>query len=856
MKIVKFLKAGLENFCNHIEPFEIKFEDGKLILITGPNGAGKTSILQSIPYTLYGVCEKGRGEDVINEKEGKNCHSWVEFEVDNDTYRVDRYVKFSKFGNTVLISKNGEEPYKKGHKEVVPEIEKILVPAKLFNNTMLFSQKTKTFFTDLTDSEQKEIFRKILKLDDYIDYQNRAKNKLDIIQSDLNQITNQMEINTQIDLDIDNQIKELKDKKVIFENKVKEDIDKIKEEMNQNLSNLNNLEIKLKDLDEQNINNKIKENEKAIINIQTQIDSLNNDCSVKKDNIRSKSQIKESEFQLSFSTNKSELKNQFDLKTEKLKETFSIKKDEFQKSINELEKENISIENSINNIISNKDTLLSKLNMEFESSNSKIKEKYRIKNEMLKDKISSDKEESVKIISDLEKDDITLNGLISQYESEIQRLEKEKLKFNNLHIGEECPTCLQTLDNIDPMNNHISEISKEIKKYEKNIIDSNSKKELIKENIKFSGEKLSNTENKFQKEIDENLSIMEDELTKNSEDNSKKISKINDDILLNLNEKKTTKEELQNKINELNKEFKSFHSEVQNEANKNKEDYEKKFIDISDKFKDMIDKLNDIKLFKIKEIESENSKNLLKFNCDLKELNHKKEQLENIIENINEHKELINKQKSNIQLIEYNLQTKQKEKFDDNIFKSLNNKKKDLKNKISNLLIEITSLKRKQKIISFWKTGFSSSGIQSMLIDEAIPFMNSKVSEYLEQLSGGRYIISFDTMSSTKSGEFRDKINVEVFDTVTHSNKRIKFSGGQERIIDIATILTLSDLQKSIQNVSFNIMLFDEIFDSLDDNNIGQVANLIKKVSMDKSVFIISHRAIDQIEADETLNFN
>jgi len=134
--------------------------------------------------------------------------------------------------------------------------------------------------------------------------------------------------------------------------------------------------------------------------------------------------------------------------------------------------------------------------------------------------------------------------------------------------------------------------------------------------------------------------------------------------------------------------------------------------------------------------------------------------------------------------------------------------------------------------------------------------MNRKIAYYLERIAGGRYIVSFDTLKATKAGEMRDKISVNVLDTKTKANSRVQFSGGQTRIVDIATILTLGDLQNAIHDMQFNIILFDEIFDALDDENISYVSKLLRSlVDDDKSIFIISHRHIDQIDADENLRF-
>jgi len=192
--------------------------------------------------------------------------------------------------------------------------------------------------------------------------------------------------------------------------------------------------------------------------------------------------------------------------------------------------------------------------------------------------------------------------------------------------------------------------------------------------------------------------------------------------------------------------------------------------------------------------------------------------------------------------------------FDEDILHSYKNKKVELDELITISEDQKDGILKSNEILNFWKSAFSTSGIPSMLIDESIPFMNSRVSEYLDQISNGRYVVSFDTLSETKGGEFRDQISVNMFDNVTKASGKKQFSGGQTRIADIATILTLCDLQSSVRGISFNILLFDEIFDSLDTENTEFVAKVLRSLIKDKTICIISHRHLDQIEADETLN--
>ena len=61
----------------------------------------------------------------------------------------------------------------------------------------------------------------------------------------------------------------------------------------------------------------------------------------------------------------------------------------------------------------------------------------------------------------------------------------------------------------------------------------------------------------------------------------------------------------------------------------------------------------------------------------------------------------------------------------------------------------VADLKKEEVVSEFWKKAWSPTGIPSMLIDESIPFMNEKVSEYLDKLTNGRYLVSFDTLAAT-----------------------------------------------------------------------------------------------------------
>lgn len=731
MKNVVFKKAGMENFCNYTDIMELEFDKNKLILITGPNGAGKTTIFDSIAFSLYGITSKGaRGDDVVNNITEKNCHTWLDFNIDNDKYRIDRYHKYTKHGNTVYLFKNDMvNPIKKGQKEVTPEIERIIAPRKLFMNTLMFGQKVKDFFTDLTDTEKKEIFRKILNLDNYVLYYQEANKKLDSISNQIRELINNIHIKYGLKEDAIIQIDRLELDKKNFKidqkthvqilnnslNKLKEDHTKLLEIL---------FEYKKQDLNIEETLNLIAQIDKDI--------SLNNSKNLNIEN---------------------DIINKKYIKQEELK-SFALKFREKAIGISQEIVDNINI-----SYIEEKD----KINIEI---NKIINEKTLLSSELenIKAQIIILKENANKIVKNVIDTKISI-----------------------------CPTCKRTID-----NNTIEDLKSEVK----TINDKISELEI---SISTKSQEIKNYNRKSLIKL-EKSNIIEDQK------------------IIKLNEIESTKKI---KLGEIQQKLDIALGKVENVA-KNKLDENLKL--------NAEEKIKLAENFDILSTKLENQKKLIQ----------KKTETETFITISN-----------NTILTEQNLiKEKEKEEYDDSQLKLYITKTKTLNIEIKTLEKQRKHFDEDIKILEFWKLGCSSSGVPSMLIDEAIPFMNQRVSYYLNQISNGRYFVAFDTMSSIKSGEFRDKISVNMYDNESKANSQVQFSGGQTRIVDIATILTLSDLQERERGTSFNILLFDEIMDSLDQENIGFVSKVLRNIVKEKTICLISHTQTHEIEADIILNLN
>lgn len=808
MKYVKFKRFGAKNFKCHIEPIDVVIPENGIVLLSGPNGSGKTSIVEILPFTFFGrTPKKLTSNDVVNNKMDKDCVTFVEYEIHEedgsvDNYKCTRYCKYKSVGNSVVLSKNDNKNYKVGHKEVIKEIAKLWTN-EVFMNTMFFAQKVKDFFMDIQDSDQKQIFKSILKTQDYETYKDIANKKEKEYNNKVNDINNKINLNNKLVEDSNNQISRLDEEKKEFYvqkeirlNNLKNEINELKElidklELQKNNTNINQLKDELKFLykNKNDIEYKIENLEESK---QKEFKDLNDQLTYKKTELENK-----------FNKNHNELINKVNEILEEKRKDIELKNENIQKELNELTEKY----NNLNQELTDK---VEDLRKQFEEDNE------RLQNEN-QDLINKENELKIK--------ETELNTNIQNIENNIEAFFKDSSKLLSGEVTT-CPICKTNID-----DHTKEEIQNEVN-------DLNNKKDnLIKEKDNIKDDISSLIENK-------KLKLEEIEKLKNDfNENKKSIELLYKESFNELINEKKIKEDL----------IKNNKQKLENEKNKLKEENKEELNELKNKYNEAINKLNQFNKQKTDEIEERYKKDEVNLKDQLKE---KENQINTTDEKINNYNNLItelNTKENNLKTKEEYLTEKENEEFDEGQIEYYRNKIVDHRNQINEYNIEYESYKQKLEAIEFWKKGFSNSGIPSMLIDEAIPFMNRTIRQYLDDMSYGRYSVTFDTLKQTKGGEYRDKISINIFDNVTSANQRQQLSGGQARLIDIATILTLSDLQSYIQNIKSNLLIFDEIFDSLDDTNIGLVSKSLRKISEDKSMLIISHTHIDQLEADDNL---
>ena len=179
-------------------------------------------------------------------------------------------------------------------------------------------------------------------------------------------------------------------------------------------------------------------------------------------------------------------------------------------------------------------------------------------------------------------------------------------------------------------------------------------------------------------------------------------------------------------------------------------------------------------------------------------------------------------------------------RYDDNI-KSLNEKvklikeaTKDLQNKREYIASDISSLNDALM-------AFSDKGIKSHVLDLVTPEMNIRANNYLSYLTGGTITAEFSTQTKKANGELSDKFDIKVTNNGEETTYN-SLSSGEQRRVDIAISLTLQDILMSRSNTSSNLLIYDELFESLDAVGSESVVELLKtRLDTADTILVVTH---------------
>ncbi len=195
-------RLELRNFLAYRAPDPIVFTGIELACLTGGNGVGKSSLLDAITWALWGKARARRDEDLIHLDQN-DMSVQFDFEQEGLRYRVlrkrSRAGRGSRGSLDLMVYGADEFPRhinEDGARRTQEKIKEILrLDYETFAHSAFLQQGRANAFTRKTAAERKRILADILGLDQWRDYEEVAKERLqgiasriDLIQHDIKRI--------------------------------------------------------------------------------------------------------------------------------------------------------------------------------------------------------------------------------------------------------------------------------------------------------------------------------------------------------------------------------------------------------------------------------------------------------------------------------------------------------------------------------------------------------------------------------------------------------------------------------------------------------------------------------------------
>ena len=157
---------------------------------------------------------------------------------------------------------------------------------------------------------------------------------------------------------------------------------------------------------------------------------------------------------------------------------------------------------------------------------------------------------------------------------------------------------------------------------------------------------------------------------------------------------------------------------------------------------------------------------------------------------------------------------------------------------------QIEDLNRQITRLKLLETAFGKDGIPAMLIEQALPEIESQANEMLDRLSDGRMSLSFETEKEYKDKKRDDKkptLDILISDASGRREYEL-FSGGEAFRINFAIRLALSRVLAGRAGAKLRTLVIDEGFGSQDADGIQRLIEAIRLVSRDfDKILVITH---------------
>ena len=197
-------RLELHNFLAYRQPDPLIFEGMHLACLSGPNGAGKSSLLDAITWVLWGKARVRSDDDLIHQGQSE-MFVQLDFAQGDSLYRVVRRRQKAKkagsAGRSTLDLFAWDEDLSQWSAITAPSVnettrritELLRLEYETFVHSAFLQQGRADAFTVAAPGERKRLLSDILGLDQWEQYEERAKERLRAIKHNLDLFTMQID---------------------------------------------------------------------------------------------------------------------------------------------------------------------------------------------------------------------------------------------------------------------------------------------------------------------------------------------------------------------------------------------------------------------------------------------------------------------------------------------------------------------------------------------------------------------------------------------------------------------------------------------------------------------------------------
>jgi exonuclease SbcC len=154
---------------------------------------------------------------------------------------------------------------------------------------------------------------------------------------------------------------------------------------------------------------------------------------------------------------------------------------------------------------------------------------------------------------------------------------------------------------------------------------------------------------------------------------------------------------------------------------------------------------------------------------------------------------------------------------------------------------QMSQASREESIYRELSKAFGKTGIQALIIETALPEIETEANRLLSRMTDNRMHVKFETQKETKKGTVHETLDISIADELGTRNYEM-YSGGEAFRINFAVRIALSRLLARRAGAPLPTLIIDEGFGTQDSTGMEKLKEAINSIQGDfEKILVITH---------------